>query len=146
MLETTSEPTKRVAVGAMHPVDEDGDSMQSDFLVDTQATGRAVTLALSGELDLVSSPILEEAFERVYETDAELVIVDLRGLEFMDSTGLHRLVAAQQRAVHSGRRFGLIRGGEQVQRLFDLTGIAELLRIVDSPEELLEVDQTPGAP
>jgi anti-sigma B factor antagonist len=130
----------------MHPVDEDGDSMQSDFLVDTQVVGRAVTLALSGELDLVSSPILEEAFERVYETEAELIIVDLRGLEFMDSTGLHRLVAAQQRAVQSGRRFGLVRGSEQVQRLFDLTGIGELLTIVDSPEGLLEVDQTPGAP
>jgi anti-sigma B factor antagonist len=130
----------------MHPVDEDGDSMQSDFLVDTQVVGRAVTLALSGELDLVSSPILEEAFERVYETEAELIIVDLRGLEFMDSSGLHRLVAGQQRAVQSGRRFGLVRGSEQVQRLFDLTGIGELLTIVDSPEELLEVDQTPGAP
>jgi anti-sigma B factor antagonist len=120
--------------------------MQSDFVVDSQIAGRAVTLALSGELDLVSSPILEEAFERAYESDADLIIVDLRALEFMDSTGLHRLVAAQQRAVQSGRRFGLVRGTEQVQRLFDLTGMADLLPIVDSPDELLEVDQTPGAP
>ncbi|HTU87438.1 MAG TPA: STAS domain-containing protein [Solirubrobacteraceae bacterium] len=117
--------------------------MQSDFLVDSQTTGRAVILALSGELDLVSSPILEEAFERAYESDAELIVVDLRRLEFMDSTGLHRLVAAQQRAVQSGRRFGLVKGTEQVQRLFDLTGMADLLPLVDSPDELLEVDQTP---
>jgi anti-sigma B factor antagonist len=117
--------------------------MQSDFLVDSQITGRTVTLSLSGELDLISSPILEEAFQRAHESDVDLIVVDLRRLEFMDSTGLHGLVAAQQRAAQSGRRFGLIRGTEQVQRLFDLTGMADLLPIVDSPEELLEVDQAP---
>jgi len=120
--------------------------MQSDFVVDSQITGRAVTLALSGELDLMASPILDEALERAYESNPDLIVVDLRRLEFMDSTGLHRLVAAQQRVVGSGKRFGVVRGGEQVQRLFDLTGIAELLTIVDAPEDLLEVDQTPGAP
>ncbi|HEY4826218.1 MAG TPA: STAS domain-containing protein [Solirubrobacteraceae bacterium] len=120
--------------------------MQSDFLVDTRVAGHAVTLALSGELDLVSSPILEQALERAHESGAELIIVDLRGLEFMDSTGLHRLVAAQQRMLQAGRRFGLVRGGEQVQRLFDLTGLAELLTMADTPDELLEVDQAPGAP
>jgi anti-sigma B factor antagonist len=115
--------------------------MQSDFLVDTQTTGRAVTLVLSGELDLVSSPILEHALDRAYESDAELIVVDLRKLEFMDSTGLHLLVGAQQRAHESGRRFALIRGGEQVQRLLDLSGTAEILPIIDSPEDLFEVDQ-----
>jgi anti-sigma B factor antagonist len=120
--------------------------MKSDFLVDTQTTGRTVTLVLSGELDLMSSPILDQALEDAYGSYPELIVVDLRELEFMDSTGLHRLVAAQQRAVQSGQRFGVVRGGEQVQRLFDLTGIAELLTVVDAPEELVEVDQTPGAP
>jgi anti-sigma B factor antagonist len=121
--------------------------MQSDFVVDSQTTGRAVTLALSGELDLLSSPILERAFESVYESDAELILIDLRRLEFMDSTGLHRLVAAQHRATQSGRRFGVVRGAaEQVQRLFDLTGVADLLTLVDSPDDLLEVDPAPGTP
>ncbi len=118
--------------------------MQSNFLVDTQTTGRAVTLTLSGELDLVSSPILEQALNRADESDADLIVVDLRKVEFMDSTGLHLLMGAQQRAQESGRRFALIRGGEQVQRLFDLSGTAEMLAIIDSPEDLFEVDQAPG--
>ena len=121
--------------------------MQSDFQVDSQTMGRAVVLALSGELDLLSSPVLEQALERVCESDAELILVDLRRLEFMDSTGLHRLIAGQQRTIESGRRFGVVRGGaEQVQRLFDLTGVDDLLTVVDSPEELLEIDQAPGTP
>jgi anti-sigma B factor antagonist len=119
--------------------------MQSDFLVETHPSGRAVTLKLSGELDLLSSPHLARAVDGL-SSDAELVMIDLRRVEFMDSTGLHVLVQAQQRAQESGQRFALIRGGEQVQRLLDLTGVAELLTIVDSPDELLEVDQAPGAP
>ena len=120
--------------------------MQSDFLVDTQTSGRATMLTLSGELDLLSAPALERALERLSESDAELIIVDLRGLEFMDSTGLHLLVQAQQNAHASGRRLALIKGGEQVQRLFELTGVTENLTIVESADELLEVDQAPGAP
>jgi anti-anti-sigma factor len=105
-----------------------------------------MTVALSGELDLLSSPVLERALERVPGDDAELVIIDLRALDFMDSTGLHLLVQAQQRAHDAGRRFAMIRGGEQVQRILDLTGITDALTIVDSPEELFEVDQAPGTP
>src|SRR5438552_16231854 len=99
--------------------------MQSDFRVETHTTGRITTLALSGELDLVSSPALSRVMDELARSDAELIVVDLRPLEFMDSTGLHLLVQAQQHAHETGRRFALIRGSEQVQRLFDLTGVAD---------------------
>jgi anti-sigma B factor antagonist len=121
-------------------------SMHGDFRVETQTTGRAVTVTASGELDLVSSPTLEEALERVGDTDVDLVLLDLRGLEFMDSTGLHVLIKAHQRLQERGRQFAVIKGGVQVERLLSLTGVAELLKIVDSPEELLESDRTSDAP
>jgi anti-sigma B factor antagonist len=117
--------------------------VQSIFAVETQTTGRATTLALNGELDLLSSPRLAQALDEVTRSDSELIIIDLRPLEFMDSTGLHLLIQAQQQAVDAGRRFALIRGGDQVQRLFDLTGVADGLTIVDSPDELLEAHGRP---
>ena len=120
-------------------------SMQSDFVVETHTNGRAITLTMSGELDLLSAPVLEQALGRLAEPDVDLIILDLRGLGFMDSTGLHLLVQAQQQAHDSGRSFALVRGGEQVQRLLDVTGVADALTIVDSPAELLEVDRAPGA-
>jgi anti-sigma B factor antagonist len=120
--------------------------MQSNFLVHSHITGRAITLTLSGELDLLSSPVLERAIERLPEIDADLIILDLRPLEFMDSTGLHLVVQAHQQAHDAGRRFALVRGGEQVQRLLGLTGMTDALTIVDTPEQLVEVDQAPGAP
>jgi anti-sigma B factor antagonist len=118
--------------------------MQSNFLVETQTTGRATVVAPAGELDLVSSPALRQVLDTAIESEAELLVVDLRRLEFMDSTGLHALVQAQQRVYDSGRRFALVRGAAHVQRLLDLTGVAEFLTIVDSPDELLEIDQAPG--
>jgi len=120
--------------------------MKNEFLVETQTSGRMISLALSGELDMLSAPVLEQALDRLAGVDADLVVIDLRTLEFMDSTGLHRLVRAQQEALQAGRRFALIRGTEQVQRVLDLSGVSESLTIVDSPDELLEVDRTPGVP
>lgn len=94
-------------------------------------------LAVTGELDLASSPSLEGELERVCQSDAGVVIVDLRELEFLDSTGLSVLVKASRRAVEAGRRFALVRGRPQVQRLLELTGVADRLTVVDTPEELL---------
>ena len=118
--------------------------MQSNFAVQTHITGRTAQLALSGELDLVSSPALEQAMDQLQGADIELLIVDLRGLDFMDSTGLHLVIRAQNQAHETGCRFAVVRGREQVQRLFDLTGMTETLTVIDSPEQMLEVDRSPG--
>ena len=95
-------------------------------------------ISVSGELDLASSPALDEELERVAEYGAEVVVVDLRELEFMDSTGLSVLVRAHQRAEEQGRHLGLVNGSQQVKRLLTLTGVAERLVLADTPEELLD--------
>ena len=112
-------------------------SMQSDFRIETHTAGRVTTLALRGELDLVSSPALDRTVAELTHSDAQLIVIDLRGLEFMDSTGLSTIVKAHQRAEETGRRFGLVRGPQQVQRLLSLTGVDERLTFADTPEELL---------
>jgi anti-anti-sigma factor len=111
--------------------------VQSNLSVEVRDENHAVVIGVSGELDLASSPALEDELERVAASDTPLVIVDLRQLEFMDSTGLSVLVRFHQRATETGQRFGVVRGPQQVQRLLSLTGVAERLTLVDSPEELL---------
>jgi anti-anti-sigma factor len=110
--------------------------VQSNFKVEVHDGGAAV-VDVTGELDLASSPMLEQELESSAVASASLVIVDLRQLEFMDSTGLSVLVRAHQRALESGKRFAVIKGPQQVQRLLTLTGVAERLELADSPEELL---------
>ena len=111
--------------------------MQSHFRVATQNDGRAAVIVVSGELDLASSAALEEELDRVADSGVTHVIIDLRQLEFMDSTGLSTLVKAHQRADEARWEFGLVRGPQQVQRLLSLTGVDERLTFADTPEELL---------
>ena len=94
-------------------------------------------LAVRGELDLASSPALEEELARVGSSDSPFLILDLRELEFMDSTGLSVVVRAHQRAQEAGQRFGLVKGRPQVQRLLSLTGVADRMPLADSVRELL---------
>jgi anti-sigma B factor antagonist len=111
--------------------------VQSNFSVENHDETQAVVIGVSGELDLASSPALEQELERGSASRAEVVIVDLRNLEFMDSTGLSVLVRAHQRATENGQRFGVVKGPQQVQRLLSLTGVADRLNLADSPDELL---------
>jgi anti-sigma B factor antagonist len=92
---------------------------------------------VSGELDLASSAALDEELTKVAQSGVAQVIIDLRELEFMDSTGLSTLVKAHQRAEEAGQDLGLVRGPQQVQRLLSLTGVEERLTFADTPEELL---------
>jgi anti-anti-sigma factor len=113
------------------------DHVQSHFRVEVTREGNAIVLAVGGELDLSSSAALEDEIGKGLQTDASKLIIDLRELEFVDSTGLGVLVKANQLATDAGREFALVRGGPQVERLLDLTGLADRLTIADTPEELI---------
>lgn len=115
-----------------------GPSVQSDFRVEVRTEGRAAVVVVRGELDLATSPELEEQLRRIWDTGNEQLVIDLRELEFMDSTGLSIIVKAHQRLTDDGRQLSLVRGSQQVQRLLDLTGVSERLKLVDTPEEILD--------
>jgi anti-sigma B factor antagonist len=110
--------------------------MQNNFRVELRQENGAPLLSVRGELDLASSPALEEQFEQALAETPPLVIIDLRELEFMDSTGLSVLIRAHQRTQEAGQRLAIVNGSRQVRRLLSLTGVADRLTIVDDPQEL----------
>ncbi len=112
--------------------------MQNQLRVDVSRNGTVAVVAVGGELDLASGPELESELDQITGPDTQLVVIDLRELGFMDSTGLSILVRAHQRLASQGCELALAKGSPQVQRLLDLTGVAERLRLVDAPEELLD--------
>src|ERR1700759_5030092 len=112
-------------------------SVKNQFQVEVRRNGAAAVVAVSGELDLASGPELEAELDQLTGPEVQPVVIDLRALDFMDSTGLSILVRAHQRLAGEGCEMGLVKGSQQVQRLLDLTGVAERLRLVDEPEELL---------
>jgi anti-sigma B factor antagonist len=112
-------------------------NVQNQFRVEVRRDASAAVIAVSGELDLASGPELEAELDQISGPDTQMLVIDLRHLDFMDSTGLSILVRAHQRLAGQGCEMGLVKGSQQVQRLLDLTGVAERLRLVDTPEELL---------
>jgi anti-sigma B factor antagonist len=104
----------------------------------TTRNGTVAIVAPTGELDLSGATILEVELDRLAEEpDLAAVVLDLRGLEFMDSSGLRLVVLADMKAREAGRRFALIRGGDTVHRVFEITRMSERLDFVAEPEDAL---------
>jgi anti-sigma B factor antagonist len=79
-----------------------------------------VRVAPTGELDISTVPELQEALTRARQGGRRLV-VDLRGLEFMDSTGLTLLTRWSLAAERDGFSLALVPGNDRIQRLFEIT-------------------------
>lgn len=95
----------------------------------------AAWVHVAGELDIATTPQLERTL-REDQLQARLVVLDLRELAFMDSSGVHAIVSASIRARRCGRRLVLLRGPTNVDRvnvdrLFTLTGSPDDVEIVD---------------
>jgi anti-anti-sigma factor len=104
---------------------------------ETTRNGSVAVVRPTGELDLSGATVLEAELDRLAE-DPELasVVLDMRELEFMDSSGLRLVVVADMRAREAGRRFALVRGGETVHRVFEITRMSDRLDFVDDPEDV----------
>jgi anti-anti-sigma factor len=93
----------------------------------------APRLVVSGELDLSSAEELEAQLRQLESSEPELLVLDLRELEFMDSTGLRVVIAADARARDRGARLVVVRAREEVDRVFRLTRMDQHLELVDEP-------------
>lgn len=110
---------------------------QEHLRADVRREQDRVVVRLDGELDLASSPILERALEVPEIADARLLVLDLDGLRFVDSTGLRIILLAHESARARGQEFAITPGSPQVQRLLKITSVAEHMRVIDSPDDLL---------
>jgi anti-anti-sigma factor len=104
------------------------DSSQPDELVvqHVERVGRQ-TLVLHGALSLDSVETLESALREIRPEGTKAVTLDLRGLVFIDSSGLWAVTSTHKWCRQRRIRFSIIPGGEAVQRVFELTGLSDLL-------------------
>ncbi|MGD9572203.1 MAG: STAS domain-containing protein [Thermoleophilia bacterium] len=82
----------------------------------------SVVIVATGELDLTGAPRLLQALPAEGTTP---VVLDLRGIQFMDSSGLRSLLEARQACADAGRSFAIANPSDAVNRvleLVDLTG------------------------
>lgn len=93
-------------------------------------------IRVSGELDLASVESLERELRHAETLDPKTIVLDLRGLDFIDSTGILLLVQASRRAEANGHALGLTQASDAVQRVLELSGLDRVLPFVDEKESL----------
>jgi anti-sigma B factor antagonist len=89
----------------------------------------AAWVHVGGELDIATTPQLERTLS---QSQARLVVLDLRELAFIDSCGMHAIISAGIRARQAGRRLVLVRVPANVDRMLTLTGSSDQVEIGDA--------------
>src|SRR5436190_14390839 len=104
--------------------------------VSTEERDGRIVLTLDGELDIATAPRIEEALRSAEEQAPAILVLDLRALGFMDSTGLRTILGADARAREAGRRLVVVQGDENIRRVFEVTRLYDRVEIVDDPEDV----------
>ncbi len=109
--------------------------MPIEVRVDAAQGALRTTVAVAGDLDLSTAPELDRILGRVQEA-ARSVVLDLRELSFLDSSGLRVILAADSRARAGASRLVLVPGPPGVHRVFELTLLDRRLEFVGDPSEV----------
>jgi anti-sigma B factor antagonist len=115
----------------LRPAAEEPVSAQA-LSVEMEERGSAFHIALRGELDVSTAPRFNAALSDPRVLRCRTVVIDLRELTFMDSTGLSAVLVGEMHARTNGQRFTIVQGPRHVQELFRLTGVDHFLEVVES--------------
>ena len=89
-------------------------------------------VALTGDLDVTTAAPIEERLIALEEDDPpDRVVLDLRGLRFIDSTGLSLLINAHSRGRKAGRSVTVVSGSGPPRRILETTGLVGRLEVVE---------------
>ncbi len=100
------------------------------FSVAVHPNRNEVVVAPAGDLDMATAGQVEHQLTELRDVGFTDIMLDLRALTFMDSSGLNLLLSVHRRAQADGHRFRLIQGSVATRRLFELTGTADVFDFV----------------
>jgi anti-sigma B factor antagonist len=98
---------------------------------------RTFVVALAGDLDLASAPDLARRLESLASDRALHVVVDLTGLEFVDSSGIHVLLAAARSLAAGAGRLTLVAPPSHTRRVLEIAHVPDLVAVADSAKAAL---------
>ena len=93
------------------------------FSIDETAREDGVDLDLAGDLDMSATFALEPVLDRLLADDPRGLVLDLEGVDFVDSSGLGLLVATHERATREGVDMAITGVGPEIQRVFAIAGL-----------------------
>jgi anti-sigma B factor antagonist len=95
--------------------------------VQVEPRGGELVIRASGELDIASVKRLEDELSSALDSDASAVVLDLGGVNFIDSTGLRALLLATKLATANGKPLSMVRITEPVREVVELSGVERSL-------------------
>lgn len=98
-----------------------------------QVDGTRTTLVLDGDLDVHSAPLVQQAVAAAVREGTGDVVLDLRGVSFVDSSGLGVLIACHKRAGRESRQLVLRAPSHRVARLLAVTTLDRVLTVEPDP-------------
>jgi len=113
-----------------------------ELTLNSRTQADRTVLEVAGEVDVYTAPTLRDRIADVLDGGQHRLVVDLGGVEFLDSTGLGVLVAGLNRAREIGGSLSLVCPQERVLKLFRITGLDEVFVVHGTVDEALA---TPAA-
>jgi anti-sigma B factor antagonist len=120
------------------------EEVPSAFGVERVEVDGAPGVAVRGEVDVSVTTALQHAVDAAIRDSVGAFVIDLCDVEFIDSTGLGVILHARAVLAREGRALAIVCLPGSVRRLFDLAGVADLLFLYDSREEVA-ADLVPAA-
>ena len=109
-----------------------------DFGVTVTSRGRWEILTVTGEIDMATAPRFRQRLLAVTAAGAQNVVIDLSGVDFIDSTGLGVLMGAAKRVRSLGGDIRLVMTGSRLSDLIELTRLDRVLDVFDSVSAAVE--------
>jgi anti-anti-sigma factor len=115
-----------------------------EFAVAELACGALAGVTVRGEVELATEPAFTAAVDEAIRRSSGPFVIDLGGVDFVDSTGIHCLVRARALLGREDRTLAILRPRDNVRRVLALTGIDELVPVYNTYDELARVLRQPG--
>ena len=106
-----------------------------DLSMESEAVGERMVVAVGGEIDVYTAPKLRDRLVELINSGHYHLVINLEGVDFLDSTGLGVLVGALKRVRSHQGSLRLVCTQERLLKIFRITGLAKVFPIYASVEE-----------
>lgn len=106
-----------------------------DIVLDSRPEGKWMVVDVKGEVDVYTAPKLREKIVDLVTQGSHEIIVNLEGVEFLDSTGLGVLVGGLKRVKSHDGTMALVCTKPKILKVFSITGLSKVFPIFDTVQE-----------
>ena len=109
----------------------------ADLKIETRTVNDRPVLDLTGEVDSYNAPKLREKMVALIDEGNTDLLINMTGVDYIDSTGLGTLVGGLKRATEKNGQIRIICPNEQIYKVFNITGLVKVFTIYDNEQDAL---------